>query len=63
MSLKGYDLSFLITHEHTTSFNPSKLIDFIVSFLQEIDKELNEMKIGVSSKARLAAETFLRPWA
>ena len=34
--------------------------EFIVKFLQEVDKEISEMKIGINSRARGVAEFFLR---
>lgn len=52
-----------MTNEHTERANAAKLIDFIVTFLEEIDRELSEMKIGVNARARLVAETFLRSLA
>lgn len=61
--IAGYDLSFLVTNEHVESSCPSKLVDFIVSFLEEVDKEISQMKIGVNARARLIAESFLRELA
>ena len=37
-----YDISFLITNFHTESMYRFKLIDFIIHFMEEIDKEINE---------------------
>ena len=37
-----------------------KLVDFIIHFMEEIDKEINEMKLAVNSRARLSAEEFLK---
>jgi hypothetical protein len=34
--------------------------EFIMSFLQEVDKEISEMKIGINARARGVAEIFLR---
>jgi actin related protein 2/3 complex subunit 4 len=42
---------------------PLKLIDFVITFLEEVDKEISHMKIGVNARARLVAETFLREMA
>ena len=37
-----------------------KLVDFIIHFMEEIDKEINDMKIALNSRARLSAEEFLK---
>ena len=37
-----------------------RLVDFIIYFLEEIDKELSEMQLAVSSRARMCAEEFLK---
>ena len=34
--------------------------EFIITFLQEVDKEISEMKIGINARARNVAELFLR---
>jgi len=57
---QGYDISFLITNFHTEQMFKHKLVDFIVHFMEEIDKEINEMKLAVNSRARLSAEEFLK---
>lgn len=36
--LPGYDISFLITATHTEIMYKHKLIDFLIHFMQEIDK-------------------------
>lgn len=36
------------------------ITDFIVSFLQEVDKEISEMKIGINARARGIAELYLK---
>ena len=52
--VEGYDISFLITNFHTEQLYKCKLIDFVITFMQEIDKEINEMKTSVNSRARFA---------
>lgn len=56
----GYDISFLITNFHTESMYRYKLIDFIIHFMEEIDKEINEMKLAINARARITAEEFLK---
>ena len=45
--LKGYDISFLITNTHTEEMLKHKLVDFIIQFMEEVDKEISEMKLFV----------------
>jgi len=56
----SYDVSFLITNFHTESMYRYKLIDFIIHFMEEIDKEINEMKLAINARARITAEEFLK---
>jgi actin related protein 2/3 complex, subunit 4 len=47
-SKQGYDISFLITNTHTEEMLKHKLVDFIIQFMEEVDKEISEMKLFVS---------------
>lgn len=58
-AIKDYDISFLITNTHMEQMYRDKLVDFIITFLQEIDKEINEMKLSVNTRARIAATHFV----
>jgi hypothetical protein len=58
--MQGYDISFLITNFHTDKMLRHKLIDFVIYFMEEIDKEISEMKLCVNSRARIVAEEFLK---
>lgn len=60
--LPGYDISFLITNIHTESMLKHKLVDFVIEFMQEVDKEISEIKLFVNARARLVAESFLVPF-
>lgn len=41
-----------------------KLVDFVIQFMEEIDKEISEMKLAVNARARICAEELLkRFWA
>ncbi|CAF5123905.1 unnamed protein product, partial [Rotaria sp. Silwood1] len=53
-------ISFLITNFHAETMYKHRLVDFIIYFLEEIDKEISEMKLAVSSRARMCAEEFLK---
>lgn len=37
-----------------------KLIDFIIQFMEDIDKEISGMKIAVNARARIVASEFMR---
>ena len=58
--VEGYDISFLVTNFHTEQMYKHKLVDFIIQFMEEIDKEISEMKLAVNSRARISAEEFLK---
>jgi actin related protein 2/3 complex, subunit 4 len=45
---QGYDISFLVTNFHTEEMLKHKLVDFIIQFMEEVDKEISEMKLFVS---------------
>ena len=51
-TLQGYDISFLITNFHTEEMLKHKLVDFIIQFMEEVDKEISEMKLFVSRGGR-----------
>ena len=48
--MQGYDISFLITNFHTEEMLKHKLVDFIIQFMEEVDKEISEMKLFVRGK-------------
>jgi len=58
--VEGYDISFLITNFHTEAMYKHKLVDFVIHFMEEIDKEISEMKLAVNARARVCAEEFLK---
>lgn len=37
-----------------------KLVDFVIHFMEEIDKEVSEMKLSLNARARIVAEEFLK---
>ena len=61
--VEGFDLSFLVTHEHLEDFWKHKLIDFIMQFMEDIDREINGMKIAVNTRARIVAHEFMKSLA
>ena len=56
--LEGFDISFLITHAHLESMAKARLIDFVIHFLEEIDREISAMKIAINARARVVAQIF-----
>lgn len=58
--IKGYDISFLITHDEAESLNKSKVIDFIVQFIADIDSDVTAMKLSTNQRARRAALDFFQ---
>ncbi|KAG0581349.1 hypothetical protein KC19_4G244400 [Ceratodon purpureus] len=58
--VQGYDISFLITNFHCEEMFKHKLIDFVVAFMEDIDKEISELKLSVNTRGRLVATEFLR---
>jgi actin related protein 2/3 complex subunit 4 len=57
--IKGYDISFLITNFHTEEMLKHKLVDFIIQFMEEVDKEISEMKLFVRLPDRLSGRLRL----
>eukprot|EP00178_Gracilaria_changii_P009872 TRINITY_DN28696_c0_g1_i1.p1 TRINITY_DN28696_c0_g1~~TRINITY_DN28696_c0_g1_i1.p1 ORF type:complete len:177 (+),score=34.94 TRINITY_DN28696_c0_g1_i1:73-531(+) len=58
--IAGYDISFLITNFHTESMWKHKATDFIIQFMEDIDREISEMKLNVNARARVVAQEFLK---
>lgn len=57
--IKGYDISFLLTNYHNEIMMKHKLVDFIIEFMEDVDKEISEMKLFLNSRARFVAEAYL----
>lgn len=58
---QGYDISFLITNFHTSSMYKNQLVEFVISFMEDVDKEISELKLFLNARARFVAESFLTP--
>jgi actin related protein 2/3 complex subunit 4 len=58
--LPGYTISFLITNVHTEDMYKNKLVDFIIQFMEEVDKEVSDLKLAVNARARICAAEFLK---
>lgn len=57
--VQGYSISFLITNFHTDTMLKHKLVDFIIEFMEVVDKEISEMKLVLNARARFIAESYL----
>jgi len=58
--VKDYDISFLITNFHTESMFKHKLVDFIIQFMEDVDKEVAEIRLAVNARSRITAQEFLK---
>jgi actin related protein 2/3 complex, subunit 4 len=56
---KGYDISILITNFNNEKMYKDKLIDFVLHFMQDIDKDIKDLKLIQASRARLVAREYL----
>ena len=56
---QDYDISMLITNFHLENYKKEALIDYIIDFIQDLEKELNDMKLIVNSQCRVAASYFM----
>lgn len=54
-----YSISFLITNTHTETMKSKELVKFIIDFMEEVDKEISEMKLFLNARARFVAEQYL----
>lgn len=55
----GFDISFLITNFHLEHYKKEEIIDYIVDFIKDLEKEINEMKLIVNSQCRVASTHFM----
>ena len=55
----GYDVSFLVTNYHLENYKKEEIIDYIVEFVQDLSKEITEMKLIVNSQSRLVSTYFM----
>eukprot|EP00831_Metopus_contortus_P081126 TRINITY_DN8460_c0_g1_i1.p1 TRINITY_DN8460_c0_g1~~TRINITY_DN8460_c0_g1_i1.p1 ORF type:complete len:190 (-),score=38.35 TRINITY_DN8460_c0_g1_i1:53-622(-) len=57
--IEGYDFSFLVTNKHIETMHKENIINFILNFILDIEKEITEMKIAINTQMRIAASYFL----
>ena len=58
--LQKYSISFLITGKHLKVLSKEKIMSFILSFMEEADKNISEIKISMNSRARSIATDFIK---
>ncbi|KAJ4461555.1 putative Actin-related protein 2/3 complex subunit 4 [Paratrimastix pyriformis] len=58
--IEGYDISFLITNFHLEFLKKDKLIDFIIGFMEDVDREISALKISMNARGRIVAFNFLK---
>ncbi|KAJ1065407.1 hypothetical protein K5549_014412 [Capra hircus] len=58
--VEGYNISFLFTNFHTEQMYKHKFVDFVIPFMEEIDKEISEMKLLVNAREHFVAEEYLK---
>jgi len=59
-AVPGYDVSFLITNFNLEEMKKDKLVEFIIQFLEDVNKEVNSLKLSVNARARVVAANFLK---
>ena len=57
---EGYSISFLITSRHMERMWKHKVIDFVIEFMEQIDKEISGMKISLNARARIITTEYMR---
>lgn len=53
---KDYDISFLVTNHLMQQLSKNKLIDFIIQLIEDVNKEISEIKLDLNSRARIVAQ-------
>mmetsp|Transcript_10054 Transcript_10054/g.22531 ORF Transcript_10054/g.22531 Transcript_10054/m.22531 type:complete len:175 (+) Transcript_10054:92-616(+) len=61
--MEGFDISFLITNTHLEDMQKDKIVDFIIEFMEDIDKEIKDMKIALNTRLRAAATAYMSQFA
>lgn len=61
--MPGYDISFLITDDEAGTMHKSKMIDFVVQFISDIDSDISLMKLAVNNRARRTALEYFQSFS
>ncbi|CAJ1386879.1 unnamed protein product [Effrenium voratum] len=57
--VEGYDISFLITNTHLEEMVKERIVDFIIEFMEDVDKEIKDLKIALNTRLRAAAAAYM----
>jgi len=61
--LDGFSFSFLITKKHVDCITKTKLIDWILDFIVEVDSEISSLKISQNARGRAIAMEYMKLFA
>eukprot|EP00826_Nyctotherus_ovalis_P049815 TRINITY_DN6046_c0_g1_i6.p2 TRINITY_DN6046_c0_g1~~TRINITY_DN6046_c0_g1_i6.p2 ORF type:complete len:171 (+),score=56.61 TRINITY_DN6046_c0_g1_i6:66-578(+) len=57
--VEGYDFGFLVTDKHIEQMHKEHIINFILTFIMDIEREITEMKIAINTQMRIATSFFI----
>jgi actin related protein 2/3 complex subunit 4 len=57
--ISGYSVSFLVLNTSCTQFGRDTILQVIIDFLSQIDRECSDVKIAINARARLVASEFM----
>ncbi|NDW60154.1 hypothetical protein G0P98_27245, partial [Yangia sp. PrR004] len=55
----GYDISFLVMDSHLEKYSVQGIINFIIEYVENIDKDLSDIKLNINTQARITASCFV----
>ena len=58
-----FDFCFLISEDHLVKYHKHELVNFILEFIQGIQKEITEMKLALIQQSRIAAAHYMNTLA
>lgn len=59
-AVPGYTISFLITSSHLQKYGSEQILDCVLSFCAQVDREFSDVKISLNAHSRLVAAEFLK---
>ena len=58
--VEGYSISFLVLNTHVCKFGTDQILQVILDFLSQLDRECSDVKISINARARLIATEFMK---
>lgn len=58
--LDGYSISFLVLNKHVAKYGQEAILQTILDFVSQLDRECSHVKISVNARARLVATEFMK---